>query len=364
MCPFASLTLMSDHALSCIVNTWFSDELPLISSRVARKPLDIHCSLCLNQQTAYKDQRNQFPLTKEEAIVYLEKVLQIPHPLKQLKTLNKFEFLCKVQRQTKIVQPFTLLHYILGTSCPSMEQTKKMMFERQGGGCVQINMFTKVVLQRLGYKAYAVGGSLLKMRTPVYTGHCGFLVQDVTHDGSLHLVELGTPLPILHPILLNFPRTSTVHQLINHRIRLFRDCPGIVRLCLPIGKEWNPQTDGNIYNEEGELWRTMIIYRVLEELDLEYCCRMLDILARDAMLIPDAHKELVIFGYSSSGLWTEIKGKSFVQYHKSGQQIIKDLNTNEEVVKNANRCFPQYSKDLLQFIVEYNDRVNEILQTR
>ncbi|XP_071821311.1 uncharacterized protein [Apostichopus japonicus] len=317
-----------------------------------------------NIQQTHNDESDVFPLTKEEAVMYLEKVLDIPNPLLQIEKQGKFNFLCEVQRRTKMVQPFTVLTYITpeyqGRS-PSQQQVKDMMLNKQGGGCPQINTFTKAVLQRMGYEAYNIGGTLNKDRTPVYQSHVGLIVQNVTEKGSLHLVEPGSRLPIFDPVPLNFARMSQVYQIIGHGIRFFRECPGIVRLCIPIREETgDPNIDANVYNVDGVMWKTFITYDIIKESKWEYCYLIGDMLARNVCLIPEGHKDLFVCGFSR-GLWTIIKGKIYIQYDSNGKDTIKTFRTNEEVIENTNWCFPQYSKDILRRYIEYTKRVADLL---
>lgn len=152
-----------------------------------------------------------------------------------------------------------------------------------------------------------------------------------------------------------------VYQIIGHGIRFFRECPGIVRLCIPIREETgDPNIDANVYNVDGVMWKTFITYDIIKETKWESCYLIGDMLARNARLLPEGHKDLFVCGFSR-GLWTIIKGKIYIQYDSNGKDTIKTFRTNEEVIENTNWCFPQYSKDILRRNIEYSKRIADLL---
>lgn len=317
----------------------------------------------LSTQKISNTDSDELSLTKEEAIFYLQNILDIQDPISLAKK-HRFDFLCEVQRQTKIVQPFTTVSFLPDFSelrAPTKEEVKEAMFQKQGGGCLQINSVTRAVLRQLGYEAYIVSATLPKDRANAYEGHIGLIVKDVTKKGSMHLVEAGTRHPILNPIPLDFKRASPEYQLVGHPIKLFRDSPSIVKLCMPVSKGRDITRDANLYHEDGKMWRGMITYRTLESQDWKYCRRLAEILSKDANIIPDVHREIIGFGYSR-GLWTVIKGKMFVQYDSKGKETIKQFRTDEEVIENFNSCFPQYSKETLQNVIAYTNKACKLLE--
>lgn len=293
----------------------------------------------------------EYPLTQTEAIFYVENVLQIPNPSERMSE-SPLQLLGEIQKQTKLLIPFTNVVFIKDKGKPfTLTDSKRLMFQKEGGTCIVINSFTWAVLQQLGYETYLIGGSLPKSRSLLFDAHNGIIVQNLTSDGSFHLVEPGTMHPILEPIPLNFTRVSPVYQLTSYPIRFFKQGPGILKMCMPAPEQNEFRISDDILLENGEKWKCLITYRTLQPLSLSYCFQLAQRIITESNLVPDMHKELAIFGFSGGKL-TNIKGQQFVQYRHDGFPEVMKLDL-DKTVDIAHQHFPQYSHKYLEQVHQY-----------
>lgn len=290
-------------------------------------------------------------VTKEEAVEYLKTVLEIPEPV-TMREQNAYDLLCEVQRRTRLTQPFNNVIYLQeGIKAPSQQENKDIMKKKQGGGCLCINSFTRAVLEVMGYEVYNPGASFPKERTTLYETHLGLVAKNVTHEGSLHLVEPGTVRPIVEPIPLDFHRVSPIYRLITSQVRLFKDCPTVVKLCTPVVVQSGLREDANIYMEEGQAWRALITYHLNQPPSLETYYKISAMLSSNPEILPGLMHGVFIMGFSGN-LWTEIRGNTFIRYDKDGRNIYRKMESDGEIIDTARKYFPQYSESDLKRAID------------
>ena len=101
-----------------------------------------------------------YPLTQEEAHSFIENVLKIPDHRELIKD-GRLNFLNVFTKQMNIVIPFTNIQMasqpFTGKRCTTFLECKEDVLKRIGGHCFYMNVFSKALLDRLGFKTFHVG---------------------------------------------------------------------------------------------------------------------------------------------------------------------------------------------------------------
>ncbi|KAJ8023928.1 hypothetical protein HOLleu_36507 [Holothuria leucospilota] len=295
-------------------------------------------------------------VTKEEAINFVEKVLELHNPIAAV-TKNPLEFLQELHKKLRYSVPFTNLSYATkaGLQTVDPKQKKDLLFRQQGGLCFDVFPLIKAVFQHLGYKPFLISAGIPSSRTRVTESHVGLVVKDITYPGSVHLVETGTRHPILQPVALDFSSVSQEYHLGLYPVRFFKDGPGIVKMC-------SPNNDDNGFSKikfEGEKWKVLITYRLLQHRSTHDCYNVVNYLAKNNNDLPEVRNQLFIFGFSQ-GLPTSIVGNQFFQYSKNGLNKKKrTLRNDSEIIKTVQEHFPQYSTEKLEEGLTFWNSVRE-----
>ena len=150
------------------------------------------------------------PLSKVEAMNFLEKVLGIDNPEVKLST-DKCTFLNELVRSYVERIPFQNIHLLAKAyngkyHVPLWPEIKEAMLSGCGGICFTVGVFMKVLLQTLGYDVYFVP---CEVQSP--SDHISTVVRNLSHEGSEHLVDvIGYPNFTIFP--LDFTETSSVYN--------------------------------------------------------------------------------------------------------------------------------------------------------
>lgn len=295
-------------------------------------------------------------IAKEEAINFVEKVLESDNPIAEV-TKNPLEFLQELHKKFRYSVPFTNLSYVTkgGFQTVDPKQKKDVLFRRQGGACFDTVPLIKAVLKHLGYKTFLISAGIPSSRTRLTDSHVGLVVKDITCPGSVHLVETGTRHPIPQPVALDFSTVSQEYHLGLYPVRFFKDGPGIVKMCSPdIG-----DSGCSKIKFEGEMWNVLITYRLLQRRSTQDCNNVINYIVKNKDELPEMRSQLFIFGFSQ-GLPTSIFGNQFSQYGKNGLNKKKrTLQNDSEIIKTVQQHFPQYSTEKVEGALTFWNSLRE-----
>lgn len=178
-----------------------------------------------------------YPLTREEAFCILENILLIADPVELLQQdpilfLNKF-----IHRMITEI-PFSNIplvsQHMDNKHCPTFTECKEAIICRQGGHCFYKNIFSKALLDLMGYKTFHVGGN--NPGEDQIDSHTAIIVCDLSYPGSLHLAEPGTRRPLFEAIPLDFDQESPEYHFHFLRSKFFRRDDGILFLVCPCSR--------------------------------------------------------------------------------------------------------------------------------
>ena len=150
------------------------------------------------------------PLSKEEAIYFVKVILAIDEPELKL-SQDKIKFLNELVQSYIERVPFQNLHLLAQAhqhQChiPTWTEIKAAMMSGHGGLCFTLNVFMKVLLEIFGYSAYCAACDI---ESP--SDHITTIVQNLSHEGSQHLVDLNG-FPNFEAIPLDFGDTSPMYK--------------------------------------------------------------------------------------------------------------------------------------------------------
>lgn len=203
-------------------------------------------------------------LTKEEVFTFLDNSLGICRS--QVHAGGKsLDFLNDVIKGIKKSLPFTNINLLAG-KFPDLtpEDFKYHVLSGQGGTCIWINPFTKVILEQLGHITYHIPG----MNHPIIDRpidkdtHISTIVCDISYPGSRHLVDPGMRYPLYTAVPLDFERESPVYTFHKFKIKFFKTKDDILLLCIPLAPD--PDTPV-ICDSNGESWQLMLEYRLSKQ---------------------------------------------------------------------------------------------------
>ena len=109
---------------------------------------------------------------------------------------------------------------------PSLDDIDRECTSGNGGNCTFLSLFTRSLLNALGYFAHVCPTTVTSTMT---NPHLIVLVKDLEKRGDVHLVDCGLGLPSFRAISLNFDRESPVYRdsfleykFIRHHGRILR----------------------------------------------------------------------------------------------------------------------------------------------
>ncbi|KAJ8024545.1 hypothetical protein HOLleu_34479 [Holothuria leucospilota] len=203
-----------------------------------------------------------YPLTRDEALSFVENKLHIPDPEAFFRN-NKQHFLNHLVERLNQVIPFTNMHFFTSTPFCNLtsEDYKQHIFSDLGGICIWINPFTKALLEQLGYKAYHVCGN-----NPGDTRndtHISTIACDVSYPGSRHLVDPGTRRPLCAAIPLDFEKESPAYKFHFMKSKFFWREGDILVWCAQSSQRV-PESQV-MYDSNGEKWQIQVTYWLKEK---------------------------------------------------------------------------------------------------
>ncbi|XP_076324555.1 putative arylamine N-acetyltransferase 2 isoform X2 [Tachypleus tridentatus] len=166
-------------------------------------------------------------LTKDEALYFVSNVLNIEEAEAKL-AIDRKAFLDQVVQCIHEDIPFQNLFLLSmdpeNRHLPTWVEIKEFMMRKRGGICYIINVFTKYLLQALGFNAYHAACSIEFPNNHIVT-----IIRDLTFDGSKHLVDFSG-YPLFKAIPLDFGEKSPVYSASFLTYKFIREQKSIVRL--------------------------------------------------------------------------------------------------------------------------------------
>ncbi|KAJ8038473.1 hypothetical protein HOLleu_15909 [Holothuria leucospilota] len=208
---------------------------------------------------------SSYPLTKEEALKFLECNLGIP--TSQICTDGKsMEFLNRVIKEMDRSLPFN--NFTRLTEGPlsnfKPEDWKNKILSGQGGTCRCKNPFMKALLECLGYTTLQIPGNN-PLRDGKNQTHISTLVCDISYPGSRHLVDTSTCWPLGEAIPIDFATESPEYSSYQIRRKFFKIDKDFLHLGIPLpsgGPEKQVMRDAS-----GAKWEIRMIYWLNERAD-------------------------------------------------------------------------------------------------
>ncbi|XP_041472346.1 uncharacterized protein LOC121421645 [Lytechinus variegatus] len=174
---------------------------------------------------------NDYKITREEALSFLQDVLNLESALSKLKT-DKIAFLNEFFKAFSHHVPYQTVKALStppdARSLPTSADIKKSVTSKEGGLCYQLNLFAWMLLCALEFEAHLVSGDCL-----VYTDiHVVVIIDNILKKGSRHIFDVGMGFPILRLVPLDFEHQSPVYTDSNTRYRFVRQGHVIIyQLC-------------------------------------------------------------------------------------------------------------------------------------
>ncbi|KAJ8033024.1 hypothetical protein HOLleu_23145 [Holothuria leucospilota] len=290
-----------------------------------------------------------YPLTKEEAIDFVENNLNIPDSEVFFQN-NKLGFLNQIVERMNQVIPYTNMHFF--TSVPvwnlTGEDCKTHILSGQGGTCIWINPFTKALLEKIGYDAHLVCGN-----NPGDTRndtHISTIVSNISYPGSGHLADPGTRRPLCAAIPLDFEKESPVYKFHYMRSKFFWRESAILIWCAQ-SPQRVPESQV-IYDANGEKWQIQVTYWLNEKTSWYSYVRFWQTFGKESPLtFRHPFHGLVFVAYlNNTDTIASIlgyKNKVVVMYH--GKDSYKKVSISRTELMNLFQDqFPQYPTKLLQ----------------
>ncbi|KAJ6634709.1 hypothetical protein Bhyg_13286 [Pseudolycoriella hygida] len=155
-------------------------------------------------------------ISYEEAASFLENILEFPKAWKTTFDNDKIEFLRFYMKQHATRVPFQNVTMAIvdpeKRRRPTEEELIAQGLSGIGGCCLNLNFFTKIVLQALGLNAFAVQGT--HYLAPVEGTHCMCMVK--LNEDEMYMVEVGAGYPFLDVIpMQNLPFQFTAGGYVN-----------------------------------------------------------------------------------------------------------------------------------------------------
>ncbi|XP_071812750.1 uncharacterized protein [Apostichopus japonicus] len=292
-----------------------------------------------------------YPLTKSEAIHFLEKVLKVPNPVKLCQE-NKISFLKKVTEGMNRALPFSNV-VLLGRDrdlrvAPSLEECKQEVKALRGGSCFIVNTFNKALLELMGFRCHHVPGN---DSDSIYNGtHVGLIVVDLRYPGSRDIVEAGTTKPLFDAIPLDFKDESPEYQFGHVRSKFFREEQ---RVGWYKEIEKDSQKTRNVMIKGGKKWEKLMEYEVDVLVPFPMMVKMHSVVWPSAKIIPEIHGDVMVVGYSGSD-FVKIRGKYVSIIDKHLRECSKVAKTKEELIGVFQEYFPQFTKEMVVSAIDNN----------
>ncbi|XP_076335734.1 uncharacterized protein LOC143238952 isoform X2 [Tachypleus tridentatus] len=283
-------------------------------------------------------------LTKEEALYFISKILEIPEAKRKLVT-DRSAFLDHVIQTIHQVIPFQNISLLSlepdHRHIPTWAEIKEAMMAKQGGTCYILNVFVKYLLQALGFDVYHTASAF-----GFPNNHISTIVRNLSSRGTKHLVDFSA-FPTFKAIPLDFKEESPVYSMSFLKFKFVRQGNLIIRvhktLDIPIPK--------NRRNKDG--WSDYFIFD-LEPRDLSYFEEDMTKVYTVAGVNSPILENLYFINFPGLQL-CGIKNKFELSEGADQKTQYKQLSSKFEVVQSIINKYPQFREDQ---IISAIDRIN------
>ncbi|XP_076337127.1 uncharacterized protein LOC143239667 isoform X2 [Tachypleus tridentatus] len=283
-------------------------------------------------------------LTKEEALYFVSKVLEIPEAKRKLAT-DRSAFLDHLIETIHQVIPYHNISFLSlepeHRYIPTWAGIKEAMMAKQGGSCYILNVFVKYLLQALGFDVYHTASAF-----GFPNNHISTIVRNLSARGTKHLVDFSA-FPTFKAIPLDFEEESPVYSMSYLKFKFVRQGNLIIR----VHKTLDVLVPENRRDKDG--WSDYFIFD-LEPRDLSYFEEHMTKAYLVAEVNPPVLENLYFISFPGLKL-CGIKNK-FELSEGADQKIqYQQLSSKFEVVQSIiNKC-PQIPEDQIILAI---DRIN------
>ncbi|XP_038052622.1 uncharacterized protein LOC119725314 [Patiria miniata] len=286
-------------------------------------------------------------LSLSEATQFLEGVLQMHSPMDSL-ARDRVSFLRDLIAAFMSKIPFQSVTAI-ATPKPerrglTFQEIKVEMTTRRGGLCFEINYFTKVLLERLGFEVYHIGCTF--MGKP--NNHLSTVVKNLSRPGDLHLVDVGCGHPVFEPIPMDFDKESPLYKASYLVHKFVKDADGSFRWMHKSLQDYDGPPRSVVHD-----WYTFLEFK-LEFRDIEFFAPHMENI-HTVESGPEALSQFlvklkaVVF---RNGKLFAITGTSNVEEDASGKVNKKRSSSPQELAEVYKVHFPQFSAETVQRAIQ------------
>ncbi|KAJ8039681.1 hypothetical protein HOLleu_13761 [Holothuria leucospilota] len=284
-------------------------------------------------------------LSKEEAVLFLRDVLQVPNSL-LLEKQPSLPFLNGIIKSYQNTIPWqTVTSWAVPNSqrhLPTWGEIKKRQFAKEGGMCYENNMFMKELLNALNFDVCYIP---CQFWDP--DDHMSVMVRGLTGRSSRHWVEAGSSCPLFQAIPFDFETDSTECDVgfLRHRFVKSKDCI-----------EWQhsrifPPFDASDLTKEGK-WFKIATIMADTPCDVDHFKYRMTIRYTMLEQIAFFHKiRAVVF---EKNKLISMKGMQLVLETKDKTVEERSMKNTEEVVQAYKAYFPQIPTGILQDALKNN----------
>jgi len=294
-------------------------------------------------------------ISYDDATAFLENVLEFPKTWKKTFDEDKIAFLRLYMKHHVTRIPFQNVTMSIIDTDKRHRPTEGELIHQGlsgiGGCCLNLNFFTKIVMQALGLDAFVIQGT--HFMAPVLGTHCMCIVR--LNDKEMYMVEVGAGYPFIDVIpMQNLPFRFTAGGFVNE----FRE--------MSDGKIGRFQIGGGLYGgsyiEKEESLRTSwdLIPRNYEDFDYamdmtftavpkssllktNYFCRYF-FPGEYEKLYPELHEENKLADIRKNDIPTDyvfIFKRRIIIGDEFSRKNVMQFDTYAEMVPQIEKCFPK-----------------------
>ncbi|XP_071505086.1 uncharacterized protein [Diadema antillarum] len=281
-------------------------------------------------------------LTSQEAYAFLRDVLEVVSPERKMKDdptglLQEIVFSwhqhIPFQTITSIATPHEQRHV------PTIDDIKRRIFTKVGGCCYENNVGCYMILRALGFNVILVASDIGSANDHVIS-----VVENLTDQGSRHMVDVGTGYPTFLPIALDFKNTSPEYHHSYLRYKFVVDGDIIRRLHKA---DTDPAGAARCRDLVVEGWYPFIVIHHKTPVELS--------------VFKEAMNKIYTQVFPSSNFLTSprstafpngrflaIKDTTLLQENNEGKVIKTYLKSWDDLFAAYTRFFPQIPKEMVQ----------------
>ncbi|XP_071811174.1 uncharacterized protein [Apostichopus japonicus] len=292
-----------------------------------------------------------YPLTEDEAFWFLQNVLAMDKPQELLRK-DRCEFLDSFTHLMNVKIPFTNIHILAGQdltslTCPTLQECKEAMMKCYGGNCVYINIFSKALLDVLGFKTFHVGAN--NPGEALFDSHVSTIVSDLSHPGSQHLVDPGTIRPLFEAIPLDFEKESPVYQFNYIKVKFFKRDHGILLSCSQVPRP--EKASPSVFEDKGSFWKVELVYRLRAPRSRAYWLNRMKYRYCFPTMIPHIFHNIGVFGYVNDKcvIIGSVGDMFALKYqHSDPSQAEMMFLPKDEFLELMGKEFPQFTMQMIE----------------